>query len=90
MVLLETLSGLQGKTIMHLCKGYEPHSLAELPNQMSMLNHSGNLNFPQEGVFTFITMASKCLSKNPEDRPSSEGVLWGLEDLYGKAVLKHR
>ncbi|XP_023755157.1 receptor-like protein kinase FERONIA isoform X1 [Lactuca sativa] len=39
-------------------------------------------NYPLERAFECAALALRCLAKDPKDRPTSEEVLWGLEQIY--------
>ncbi|XP_023748414.1 receptor-like protein kinase FERONIA isoform X2 [Lactuca sativa] len=86
-VFLETLTGLKANAIM---VRYETHDLAKWVSLILekrrklklIIDPSLDHNYPQEGAFALLTLASKCFANQPKDRPSSEEVLLNLEQIY--------
>ncbi|KAI3496543.1 hypothetical protein L1887_38908 [Cichorium endivia] len=83
-VILETLTGLQGNAIMERYETYDLSHWASLILENGrklklIIDPSLDHNYPQEGAFTLLTLASRCLANQPKDRPPSEEVLLNLE-----------
>ncbi|KAI3709936.1 hypothetical protein L2E82_39706 [Cichorium intybus] len=84
-VLLEALTGQQAwqrhRDFSGLVKWAIPFLEDKNELKKIMDPHLGQ-NYPLQGAFECAKLALRCVAKNPKDRPSSEEVLQGLEQIY--------
>ncbi|KAI3496440.1 hypothetical protein L1887_38803 [Cichorium endivia] len=86
-ILLETLTGQQAldskrpPSQFDLVKWATPF-LADRNKLKKIIDPRLEQNYPLERAFECAALALRCLAKDPKDRPSSEEVLWGLEQIY--------
>ncbi|KAL7592962.1 hypothetical protein Lser_V15G33719 [Lactuca serriola] len=86
-VMLETLTGQRAydmKRLNHdryLTKWASPF-FADTIKLKKIMDPRLEQNYSLEGAFECAKLAARCVTENPKDRPSSEEVLRGLEQIY--------
>ncbi|CAH1449402.1 unnamed protein product [Lactuca virosa] len=80
-VLFETLTSKRSYSGFTLVNWIKPF-LEDKSKLKGIIDHRLNQNYPLEGAFECLVLATKCVAKDPNDRPSSEEVLKSLEQIY--------
>lgn len=83
-VLFETLTGQRAwepKFGFTLVKWARPF-LADRGKIKDIIDQCLNQNYPLQGAFECVALATRCVATNREARPSSEEVLQSLERIF--------
>ncbi|CAI9293692.1 unnamed protein product [Lactuca saligna] len=83
-VLFETLKGQRAWVTKYgftLVKWVLPF-LDDISKLRLVIDHRLNQNYPIEGAFKCIALATRCVAEDPNDRPSSKEILKSLKQIY--------
>lgn len=90
-VLLEILTALpaignNGPDEQYSLVDWARQIIASRRNLKEIMDPSLEQNYPLDGAFECGALALKCVASKANDRPTSEEVLWNLEQIYMLSV----